>query len=252
MRFAWILFLLFTHYGVASAQTVIETRELNHFWEFLADINASSPLEGAGSHGSMGINLGLGYKKTSLPDAAYLPTENIYASRTHPRDLTMPGVALIKGLEWPIDVGVSTAYLADSRIQQWGGFLQWTVFEQLGLPALATRISHQRLFGLAHTRFNSTGLHITMSQGIFGWLTVYGTLSQLMHAGETTVPEPERGIYFSLDGNIKETAKTGWQESEYAIGAKLTFLPPFFATTFEWQRQSTRTKAFLAKISVGI
>lgn len=252
VRFAWIFFLFFAHSGVASAQMVIETNELDHFWGFLADLNSTSPLEGAGSHGSWGINLGVGFKQTSLPNAAYLPTENIYANRTHSSNVTMPGVALIKGLSWPIDVGMHASYLADSRIQQWGGFAQWTVFEELGLPALAGRVSHQRLFGLAHTDFASTGLHITISQGIMGWITVYGTLSQLMHTGTTRVPEPERGIYFSLNGSIQEETKMKWQESEYAVGAKVMFLPPFFATTFEWQRQASRTKAFLAKISVGI
>lgn len=252
VRIAWIFFLFFAHCGVASAQMVIETNELDHFWGFLTDLNASSPLEGAGSHGSWGLNLGAGFKQTSIPNTTYLPTENIYASRTRPSNVTMPGVSVIKGLSRSIDIGMHAAYLADSRIQQWGGFVQWTVFEELGLPALAARMSHQRLFGLAHTDFASTGLHLTLSQGLLGWITVYGTLSQLMHAGTTRVPEPDRGIYFSLNGSVQEETKLTWQENEYAIGAKLTFLPPFFATTFEWQRQASRTKAFLAKVSVGI
>lgn len=245
--------LIFFITSSAFADT-IETREVNHYFRLLSSLNSFSPLEGAGSHGSQGISMGLGWQKSDFPKSGGLSQSNFYMDQESeaPADAHLSRLTLIKGLMWPIDIGASFGVTQQSRIQQWAGYGQWTLFEQLALPALALRATYAKLYGLQYSEFSTAGVHGTISQAILGVVTVYASIGRLFHKGKTSAPEDQGIFYLRVNNQYVSTTQKRWQEDTRSIGLRLTFLPPFFAASFELQKGSEGTNSFLGKLAVGI
>lgn len=250
---ALILLLMGILYVIpqASAQEVVRKGELDNFLGTLGAMNHVTPLEGAGSHGLNGLSLGFGNQQTSGRQSP-LVSHNRNDDNTDP--LALAKLHIVKGFSWPIDIGVNFGSGEGNRVHQWGGYLQWTVFEGLGLPAIAMRAYGSKLSGMRYAEINTAGAQLAISQAILGYVTVYGYLGRARHHARTTAPEsdPLDPILFRLYGEDHRSYTRFWYDDVRAVGVRVMILPPFFSFSLESQETSGEARTVLAKVAVGV
>ena len=129
-------------------------------------MNSVQPAEPAGSHGFGRYHIGLGYEPIPLESAS----ASSFGADSH--TIHKSSLSLITGLMYPLDVGFLVSEnlspsLVAFKSQQIAAHLQWTVFEEFGLPAISLRGSVAQLYVLSVQRVQSfcAGLHSSWGYG---------------------------------------------------------------------------------------
>lgn len=245
-----ILFVLSAGYE-AHGEERLSKGTLDNFLGTLGGMSHATPLEGAGSHGINGLSLGVGSQETTARPSQ-LAT---YTRQSDGGDaLTLSKLHLVKGFSWPLDLGLSFGAAEGNRVHQWQGYAQWTIFEKLGLPAVALRAFGSKLTGLRYTEINTAGAQIAVSQSIFRYVTVYGYLGRARHHARTVTPEGDflDPVLFHLYGEDHHSYTRFWYDDVRALGVRALLLPPFFSLSLESQQTSSGVRTFLAKVAVGV
>lgn len=144
-----------------------------HYDESWAEINQYSPVENFQSRGSYGWQIGVGLLQTgrtlereeddpSSPDPTLESPERI------------PRLTISKGTAWPIDFGLSLArFPEENQVWQYGGHVQWTLWEAFRLPTLALRLSRLETEGMsAVSRLRTDTIQLGSSYAFLRYITL--------------------------------------------------------------------------------
>ncbi len=231
------------------------------WFAFVARVNRTSPMEGAGSHGSVGVVLGCGASGYQMPSNN--PVVQTQVTDATPaagggaaerQQFYMPRIWLAKGLPLPVDVGVTAGTAADGLFTQVAGYAQWTVYEALARPALALRGSFGRVHGLAGTEFSSVAVDAVGSMGLTQYFTAYATYGVADQRGSLVI-DPADKLAFLLkadDGDQGTTISRRWYQTQGAIGLKVAVYPPFMTVTLESTASSSHERSVAVKLGVGL
>jgi hypothetical protein len=229
--------------------------DVDQFSHDLIQVNRYSPLESAGSHGSIGVGLGFGAQSTAWTSEKSFLYNHVLNSSGNSRDevqsrLNMPKVYFVKGTSWPLDFGAGFGKSIETGLTQFSAHVQWTAFEEFRMPSLALRGTYSRLTGINNVVLNATGVDALASYG-FSYFTAY--VGYGVHYNKLNfkiVPNEE-------DFSLYEDAKNeSWNMStinnSQLYGLKIVFLPPFVYAAAEIQTGDRGQSSFAAKLSVGI
>lgn len=231
-------------------------RDINNFLRYLSHLNRYSPLEGAGSHGSIGSSLGLGVGINPVEHA----DNSLYEDRLampngegNRSSLIISKLMLTKGLRWPVDFGFTFGTTQASRISQLGGHIQWTAYERFQMPAVALRGVYARMYGIHNTEFSTYGSEVAISYGFLRYFTAYATYGWQYNTAALQMSAADQSVYFLNEtGGGDRRIKENWFSPSQIIGMRVMVVPPFVATTFEMQASSGVPHSYAAKISLGM
>ena len=210
--------------------------DLRGYRDFAGTLNHASSVEGAESHGGLGLKLGLGMTVATLPGQELVGKENFYRSDDPDAStVVMPTIMVVKGLSVPVDLALVTAFLENRRISQIAGLAQWTVFEGFALPAIALRGGLQRMYGLAASTVESLSLDFVASYGV-SYFTFYGSYGEGWHKA-----------HIEDDGGLEAR----WDETTYGMGIRITIVPPFVSLSFEGRTGEGDTNVYAVKLAFG-
>ena len=254
----------FTDIGYAS-----DTAE-SGLLKALGSLNYVGMGEGAGSHGSRGLSLGTGVSQHALGqlslfergDLGFETHESV--ERPFQRLLVLPRLWMVKGLPLPVDVGVTFGTSQAPILQQGSGYLQWTIFEDLGLPALSLRVIHSRIFAAKDTSLISNQVGIAASWDFLRFFSVFGSANGVHHSGVSrlfqaresnathTEPAALRPVPLSATPEVAQPTRSEWNESTLAMGLRISILPPFFSLSGEWIQRGGEVASVVAKVAIGL
>jgi hypothetical protein len=142
--FCWLASLIFEIgmvAGSAKAQGYVsESKRPNYSAYDYQAMNSTSPLESAGSHGTSGYSIGIGQiRVVSRVEGSIPQTLDESEKADSLTDWSLPSVWVTKGLIWPFDIGATYGHDAATAVTRMGGYLQWSVYQEFRLPALAIR-----------------------------------------------------------------------------------------------------------------
>jgi hypothetical protein len=238
--------------GMATAARGDEPADgLDAWFDFLAGVNTAGLMEPAGSHGSIGISLAAGAATYQAPEAGSVAATLLDRDRDEGA-YVVPRVWLVKGLPWPVDVGVTAGSDATRSFSQVSGFAQWTVYEELARPALTLRAGYGALSGMPGTEIRSASAEAVASYGFLRYLNVYAAGGMARHAARIEATEDEPRTMALKDGENEVRVERDWLTPLERIGLRITALPPFVAITVEAQRLTDGRRAAAAKIAVGM
>src|SRR4051812_1849847 len=105
--------------------------EFGRYTTLMNRISRYSPLTGAGSHGSIGFDAGVGagvYPSEQSPAILkdQLNSSKAYSQNDNPNVVT-PKLFLIKGLSAPVDLGLTGGLVESSKVSSLSAHLQWTM-----------------------------------------------------------------------------------------------------------------------------
>jgi hypothetical protein len=207
----------------------------------LRSVNSWSPVESAASHGMSGFRVGAGVTSFALPAGSQTVFKQ-ETERAGSERIFFPKLLVTKGLWYPLDAGLVYGRLQNSTISQYGGYLQWTLYEALAQPALAIRGMYSRITGLRAGAMESGGASVIASWGIpfVTGFVYYGT-------------SKNRGYIPAADSTSTPAEKTWWQP-EAGAGLNLTLLPPFVVFGLEMASSFNTGNGQMvqAKLSFGI
>ena len=249
----------------AKPQTATDTA--NAALRFLGRLNHPDILEGAGSHGSLGLSAGAGAESLATPEANSILRAQLgdaaggtTGSEATTGNYTLARAWLVKGLPIPVDLGLTAGRPVDnaaSNLTQVSAHVQWTVFEALAMPALALRGSVGRIFGLADTTLTSVAGSAVVSYGFLKIVTLFGEVGAIHHEGEL-VQRPGGATSLGLsaavsdsigsDGRLTQT----WVETVRTAGVSIALLPPFVTVTGAVQDSAEGSRSYAAKLSIGL
>lgn len=229
--------------------------DISRYAKFLGELNRYSPIEGAGSHGTIGYSVGLGMGLHTVEKTEKLHQDDLgLPSDTGTESsITMPGIVLIKGLFSPIDGGLTIGTVPSLGIQRAGAHLQWTVYEEFQRPALAIRGNYSRLFGLANTKINSGGLDLIGSYG-FSIVSAYAGTSIIRHDIAHT-PTIDNTSPYTLTPESADDASTvimTQYENAHLFGLAVRVVPPYVTATAEMQLSGAGVSSYMGKLSMGM
>lgn len=176
----------------------------------VSQLNLTSPVEPASAHEPRRFYLSSG--------AGLLRWAGEQVARQH--------FALTTGLYYPLDISVSFAQLQTPSPKepfQLASYLQWTLYEDFALPALAVRLQWARLYNLEAVNLQTFSPSLQMSWG-FQSLTLFAGLAGHWHEGaiKPTLMRPEeRGARFH-----------SWEQS-HTWGLQWQLVPGFLALAAE-------------------
>ncbi|MCX6117049.1 MAG: hypothetical protein NT027_05885 [Proteobacteria bacterium] len=257
-----ILYTVLTAYVQFQSGIVLsseqEGAELADFKSFIESSNHYSPLEGAGSHGSLGLGIGVGTGFHQSPEHRQLIAEQFQerdqfdkrGNNSFNDTYLVPRLFIHKGLSIPIDFGASFAKMPATSASSVASYMQWTVFESFALPAISMRGKYSRLMGLPSTEFQSLGLEGTISYGFFRFFNVYAT--QGVNKNDLMVrTSGESATALVLDSDQDYSSK--YMSKNTAFGLQLLMLPLYSTATLEYRKIDTgRTHSVIGKLSLGI
>ena len=255
-RFKLLILSLLAFGSIAYAE--VSEKDADDYFEFLARANNYSPLEHAGSHGTMGIGMGLGlagYETASNPEVmrelwrrSGTPAEE---NKTAEGRMYIPRLHVHKGLPWSVDVGMGLGQDRVTGATLVSAYSQWTIFEGFALPALALRGGYNRLMGLVSTDSSSVTGDAVASIGFLRIFTVYGSYGVGRHESHVRLGEAV-GTSLVIDGASEvEIDKVMFRRSK-SFGAQIQILPPFCVAAFESKQTGDGPVSLLGKISVGM
>lgn len=239
----------------AEASDFDQDRE--EFRHMMATLNTASPLDGAGSHGAWGSDTGLGIIHTSTRRSPIF-RRNFYQEygETAPADqpLVLPRLTIVKGLNFPLDLGVSFATASSGRVQHLGTHAKWTIYEDFKRPSVALRGSWATLRGLQGAAMQSVGGDLLVGLDMGSYFNVYISSGLHQHHSRIEVDSEVMTLYLTdFNAGLDEHESVQSRQSRvHAVGLRLTLLAPFVKCSFEWQKHpDAQTQAFLAKMSLG-
>lgn len=248
--------LVFLSFSLAGQSLADEERSeaVEQWFNFLGNINASSMMEPAGSHGSIGVSLGAGAATYTVPDNGGRVMSSLLerdeAAEAEP--YVVPRLWLLKGLPWPVDVGLTAASDADRLFTQASGFLQWTVYEALARPALSLRGGHGRIFGLDGTELQTNTIDAVASYGFFRYFALYASFGAAQHQATITVRRDDPTGFMLHEDEDRMQQSRAWLTPRAAGGIRVAVLPPFVSMTAEAEQTTHGPRVYAAKLSVGM
>jgi len=251
VRFAYIFLALMT--TPTLAEVAGEAARIREFIDFLGNLNRYSPLEAAGSHGSYGTHVGLGGTTQRLEKSSNLHRD-IFRSEEFQdgTNVALPKLTLLRGTSFPVDIGLSAANISATKVYQYAGYLQWTLFESLDWPALALRGAYANLQGLKGAKAVTYSADVVASYGLFRYLTAYGAWGVQRHditinyeqRDDSTAALASKGYVASFKQNQRTLA------ASHLYGIKLALIPPFYTLAVEYQDLAAGVSAYAAKLNV--
>jgi hypothetical protein len=195
--------------------------------QFFGRVNAASLLEPAGSHGSIGTDVGAGMVSVTPPEHNALLNSQLGDDRSG-KSVGIPRIWLLRGLPIPVDAGITAAGPAGSgkgsAFTQVSAALQWTVYEALARPALTLRGSYGKLYGVTGTTLTSAGGEVVVSYGVLSYLTFYGRIGAVQHEGSVTIqPQQFDSLQLAESGSSPLSFRSSWLEPVRAAGIRLRF-----------------------------
>jgi hypothetical protein len=259
-RFSCVVPVLWVLYFTVHALEAMATeQEKDGLFRSLEAINSVPMGESAGSYGTLGLSLGAGASLHTLGQLDLRQWRDLGFEGQAEGKLIMPRIWLTKGLPIPVDVGLSVGASQVPILQQGTGYIQWTMFEGLGLPSVAMRLTHNRLFMAQSTNLTTNRASFAASWTFFRYINLFGTTSVEQSIGETKVLPT--GIYDQLaltGGTIEDLAPkdakttSTWLEHSASLGVRLTVFPPFVSITGEFIRRGGMLHAAMAKLAIGL
>lgn len=231
---------------------------VDEWFKFLGNLNNSGMLEPAGSHGSIGLAISAGGSSHAIPVSRLDDSSDSVGASFLERGKDdedpyyLPRAWLVKGLPWPVDLGLSIAAPKDRAFTQAAAFLQWTVYEAFALPALSIRAGHSRLFGLPGTEIQSNSIDAVASYGFLRYFTLFVAGGATRHQVSMMVrTEEELGFLLQEAEEEFSESRTWWSPSR-AVGVRITVLPPFVALTGEVRDQGDGHRSYAVKLGFGM
>ena len=218
----------------------------------LSRINRGSPVEPAGSHGSIGFSIGAGARETQVEGTpvndessgfTFAPSEEVELTKVQ-----MAEVQVIKGLTWPIDVGLAAGKSLGQDLQRFGGYAQWTAYESLAMPALAFRLGHSRLFGI-EGQIGTTSGQALISYGFLRYFTLYGGVGG-DYVQSTSRTRSSDGLF--VNNPDDEIVHADWYENNRFYGARILVIPPLGALSAEAVDHLGEPINYALKLSIGM
>lgn len=210
----------------------------------LALINHPSSIEPAFSKGSQGFSFGLG-----LPIARFENSE--LENWGDQKSTTLPDrfieAYFVKGLSWPIDIGMSLAQSTNTNTKKLAGYINWTVYQDFRLPSLAIRYAYSTLNSFRETDMNSHGFQLLADFSFLRYFTIYSTMGIDIHQAKFKTRATNWAL---LEFDSITEAQQSWSESFSGVGFQLR--PPYISIAFEWKEFSDGDQLLLAKLSFGI
>ena len=252
-----LMFFSLLSIGTVAYADVSE-RDADDYFEFLARANNYSPLEHAGSHGTIGIGIGLGLAGYETPSNSEAMRELWRGSgkaaeenKTPEGRLYIPRLQVHKGLPWSVDVGMGLGQDRLTGANLMSAYSQWTIFEGFALPALALRGGYNRLMGLASTDSSSVTVDAVASLGFLRIFTVYGSYGAGRHQSQVRLGETF-GTSLVIDGASEGKIDRVMFRRSKSLGMQLQILPPFCVAAIESKQTGDGPVSMLAKISAGM
>lgn len=254
VKFLMTVFLMVSPVAFAH----VDPKATSDYLNFLIRLNNSSPLEHAGSHGTMGLSLGLGFgvyhhgvDSGILREHWRSPAQDNSHTQADLNRMAIPRLYVHKGLPASLDVGLVLGQEVATKARLISSYMQWTAIEGLGMPAVGVRGSLSRLMGLATTEASAMGVDGIISYSVLKMLTVYTTIGVSRHQIEV-----RSGQDYGTDFGLTKTGEGSLEKvlvgRSRSFGLQFLLLPPFFVSTAEVQMNGDSTLNYLAKISVGI
>lgn len=208
------------------------------YLEFLSQVNRFSPMEGAGSHGSFGVKVGAMMQVTPRTEQGKNDIGFNLLNQNNEEDaaISAPKIVLTKGLFIPVDFGVGFGLIDQLDLQQFAGYLQWTIFEGLAMPAVAVRYIASQLQGQADISVLSHAGEAILSYGFFRFFNLY---SSARYQRDEFTWEAQTG------GKIRSEL-TG---TSYSAGLEVMVLPPFTTLAVEVQSLRDDSQSYLGKLA---
>ena len=197
-----------------------QVSQLNHF----------SPLEAAGSHGSIGYNLGLGVQNVKTEYSDSINVTRIYAT---------------KGFSIPLDLGISIGTVPNTPITLLSGYAQYTVAEKLKWPALSIRSSASTILGLnkANRSVEITGV---ASYGFLRYFTLF-TFSGFQYSYQELDAVSLKLL--AVDPTSEEQASS--LDLFYGYGMQIKLFNPLYKISIESSKNMRSESTISAKIGYG-
>lgn len=238
--------------GTVAASTAPED-QATEWLHFLGRMSATGLLEPAGSHGSIGVGVAAGASSHLVPEGNGLAAAALDRGQEDGGAYYVPRLWLVKGLPWPVDVGLSAAAAPDGAFTEATAHAQWTVYEAFKRPALAVRASYGRLFGLEGTELRSTGVAAVGSYGFLRYFQLYGSVGAVRHEGTLTVTSGDPELAYLLTAAEPELdVSKSWYQVTRAAGLRVTVWPPFVTATVEAQAEDRKARSYAAKLGIGM
>ena len=252
-----VFILSFLAFG-SIAYADVSVRDADEYFEFLARANNYSPLEHAGSHGTIGIGMGLGLAGYDTPSNSDVMRElwrgsgkSVEENKTPEGRVYIPRLQVHKGLPRSIDIGMGLGQDRSTGASLMSVYSQWTIFEGFALPALALRGSYNRLMGLVSTDSSSVTGDAVASFGFLRIFTVYGSYGAGRHESRVRLGETF-GTSLVMDGTSEGDLDRVMFRKSRSLGMQIQILPPFLVAAFESKQTVGGPVSLLGKISVGM
>jgi hypothetical protein len=218
-------------------QTAASGESVTEYLDFISQVNHFSPSEGAGSQGSYGLKVGVGMQVTPRNYETPVGSSQLYLvkKKESQEDIFAPRISIIRGLFIPVNFGVSFGVLDDTSIQQWAGFIQWTVFELKSWPAIATRYSISKITGIDKAELTSQSVEAVLSYGFLRYFNVYVSSKMLRH-----------DVVMHSSSSTKQDSWTNYSQGG---GIEIMILPPFTAISAEVQKTDAEYLSYYTKLS---
>jgi hypothetical protein len=230
------------------------TREADEWLATAAALNRPTMADAAGSHGSYGFELGVGFSRQSTnPDNRIISEETSQSEdRTGSSAIDLPRLWIAKGTMLPIDLTITAGSTRDRRFASTGAILQVTVFEALALPAVSVRGYGGRTFGKTNTTLESSGAEAAVSMGFLRYCSAYFTTGRVRHDARLAVA-PGSDAYLSLMENTTDGHyRKSWQETTRTAGLKVTVIPGRMSLSAETNWVSTNRDEFSMRLTTSL
>ena len=232
--------------------------DIDQYFYYLTRANSYSPIEHAGSHGTIGWGLGAGISSHQTPTNEELMREHwrgrhqdLSSVGSTPRLVLIPRIHIHKGLPWSIDVGGAFGQEPSTKATLISGYGQWTFFEAFALPAFALRASYSRLMALATTDASNLAFEGVASYGFLRLMTIYGAIGA--QRDQIRVRSGSGyGTMLSLGDHESTSVQRILVGQTRAIGMQFQVLPPFWVLATEAKASTKGELSYLAKLSLGM
>jgi len=260
LHFSHLMFQLFA-LGAGMAISTnswagnLDTRDASKMFGMFSQLNRYSPIDGAGSHGTIGYSLGLGASLHQFPETNELQRRELRLKESEPIDanITLPQLSIIKGVMSPLDIGLTLATIPTSELHRIGAHLQWTVFEDFQMPAVAVRGSFSRITGLPTSEFSTIGFDAVLSYGFLSYFTGHIATGIARHEGILQEGLPPPSPYtMSAPDDVQFPYSEITFENSHLAGLSIRIVPPFITTTAELQLNGKGRQTWLGKLSMGM
>lgn len=247
-----LFFSILTSPSLADPESTSMNTKVDHLLNYLGQTNRYSPLEGAGSHGSFGINLGVGFSAHPWKEANAFHREIFEKEELESNgNFQMPKLYVIKGTFLPVDVGVTFGQVLTTGVNQLSGHVHWAIFEALNLPSVGIRAHYSRLIGLKDSEFSSFGGDALAGFGFLRYFNIYAGYG-LQQSTSHLEFSNEDSLALAETNSSSLVVEEDFQQTSYLGGLKITVLPPFFSATLEYQRNDTEFETYAAKLNMQI